>query len=154
MIRKVYMISIFIIYQGSPCGPACGQSWRILLVHLRRMCSLLLLHGSEMKWKLLSCVQLFVTPWTVACLAPLSMGILQARILEWVAMPSSRETSQSRDQTQVSHISGRFFANWAMGKPKNTGVGRLSLLQGVFLTQKLNQGLLLCRWILTNWALG
>ena len=32
-----------------------------------------------------SCVRLFATPWTVACQAPLSMGILQARILEWVA---------------------------------------------------------------------
>ena len=31
-------------------------------------------------------VQLFVTPWTVACQAPLSMGILQARILEWVTI--------------------------------------------------------------------
>ena len=41
------------------------------------------------------------TPWTVACQAPLSMGILQARIMEWVAMPSSRGFSQSRDQTQV-----------------------------------------------------
>ena len=38
----------------------------------------------------LSRVQLFVTTWTVAHQAPLSMGILQARILEWVAMPSSR----------------------------------------------------------------
>ena len=37
----------------------------------------------------LSCVQLFVTPWSVACQVPLSMGILQAGILEWVAMPSS-----------------------------------------------------------------
>ena len=43
--------------------------------------------------KLLSLVQLFVTLWTVARLASLSMGILQARILEWVAMPSSREPS-------------------------------------------------------------
>jgi len=33
----------------------------------------------------------------VALQAPLSMGILQARILEWVAMPSSRESSQPRD---------------------------------------------------------
>ena len=54
-------------------------------------------------------VQLFVTPWTVACQAPLSMGILQARILEWIAMPSSRGSSQSRDQTQVSHIAGGIF---------------------------------------------
>ena len=36
------------------------------------------------------CCALFATPWTVALQAPLSMGILQARILEWVAMPSSR----------------------------------------------------------------
>ena len=36
-------------------------------------------------------VQLFVTPWTVAHQASLSMGVLQARILEWVAMPSSNE---------------------------------------------------------------
>ena len=40
--------------------------------------------------QLLSRVWLFVTPCTVACPAHLSMGILQARILEWVAMPSSR----------------------------------------------------------------
>ena len=43
------------------------------------------------------------TPWTVARQDPLSTGILQARILEWVAMPSSRGSSQPRDQTQVSH---------------------------------------------------
>ena len=43
---------------------------------------------------LLRRVQLFVTLWTIACQAPLSMAILQARILEWVATPSSRESSQ------------------------------------------------------------
>ena len=52
------------------------------------------------------------TLWTVARQAPLSMGILQARILEWVATPSSRGSSQPRDQTQVSHIAGRFFTIW------------------------------------------
>ena len=36
-------------------------------------------------------------------------GILQAKILEWVAIPFSRGSSQPRDQTQVSHITGRFF---------------------------------------------
>ena len=54
----------------------------------------------------LSHVQLFATPWILAHQAPLSMGILQARILEWLAMPSSRGSSQPRDQTQVSHIAG------------------------------------------------
>ena len=40
-------------------------------------------------------------------------GILQARILEWVAFPFSRGSSQSMDQIQVSHIAGRFFTSWA-----------------------------------------
>ena len=50
-----------------------------------------------------------VTPWTVAHQAPLSMGILQARILEWVAMSSPRGSPQLRDQTQVSCIAGGYF---------------------------------------------
>ena len=40
-------------------------------------------------------------------------GILLARILEWVAMPSSRESSQPRDRTEVSHIAGGCFTIWA-----------------------------------------
>ena len=41
------------------------------------------------------------------------MGILQARILAWVAMPSSRGSFQPRDWTQVSHTAGWFFTDWA-----------------------------------------
>ena len=55
---------------------------------------------------------LFATPWTVARQAPLSTGILQARILEWVAMLSSRGSSQPRDHIQVSLIAGEFFTIW------------------------------------------
>ena len=40
-------------------------------------------------------------------------GILQARILEWVAIPFSRASSQARNRTQVSLIAGRFFTDWA-----------------------------------------
>ena len=40
-------------------------------------------------------------------------GILQARILKWVAFPFSRGSSQPRDWSQVSHIAGRFFTSWA-----------------------------------------
>ena len=69
-------------------------------------------------------------------------------ILEWVAMPSCRESSQPRPRTQVSHIAVRFFTSWTTGKSKNTGVGSLSLLQGNFLIQELNLGLLQCRQIL------
>ena len=42
--------------------------------------------------------------------------ILQGRILEWVAFPFPRGSSQSRDWTQVSLILGRFFTNWAVWK--------------------------------------
>ena len=47
-------------------------------------------------------VQFFVTLWTVAHQAPLSMGILQARILEWVAIPFSRGSPEPRDQDHIS----------------------------------------------------
>ena len=40
-------------------------------------------------------------------------GILQARILEWVAIPLSRESSQPMNQIQVSHNAGGFFTSWA-----------------------------------------
>ena len=38
-------------------------------------------------------------------------GILQARILEWIAVPFSKGSSQLRDRTQASHIAGRFFTS-------------------------------------------
>ena len=65
----------------------------------------------------ISCAVCLVTPlYSTLCdpmdrthWAPLSMGILQARILEWVVMPSSRGSSQPRDQTHVSCITGGFF---------------------------------------------
>ena len=58
--------------------------------------------------QLLSCfirVQLLATLQTVARQALLSMGILQAAILEWVAISSSRGSSLSRDRTRVSYVS-------------------------------------------------
>ena len=75
-------------------------------------------------------------------------GILQAWIPQWVAFPFSRGSFQPWDPTQISHIAGRFFTTELQGKPKNTGMGSLSLLQRVFPTQKPNQGLLHCRRIL------
>ena len=41
-------------------------------------------------------------------------GILQARILEWIAFPFSKGPSQPRDRTQVSHIAGKFFTSWTI----------------------------------------
>ena len=56
-------------------------------------------------------------PWTIACQAPLSMGILQARIVERVAMPSSRESSQPRDWTLVSSLQADSLPPEPPGKP-------------------------------------
>ena len=75
------------------------------------------------------------------------LGILQARILEWVAIPFSRGSSQSSDRTQVSRIAGVLPAE-PQGKPKNIGVGSLSLFQGIFSTRGSNPGLPHCRRIL------
>ena len=63
---------------------------------------------------------LFETPWTVAHQASLSTGILQARILEWVALPSSRESSQPRDWTQVFCTGDKFFIIWATREAHKT----------------------------------
>ena len=52
-------------------------------------------------------VQLFTTTWTVAHQAPLSMEF--SRILEWVAIPFSRQSSRLRDRTHISFIAGRVF---------------------------------------------
>ena len=54
-------------------------------------------------------VLLFVTPRSVAHQAPLSMGILQARILEWVASSSSRGSSEPTARTELSCFAGGFF---------------------------------------------
>ena len=64
--------------------------------------------------KLLCCVRLFATPRTVCSPQGFSVhGILQARILEWIAISFSRGSSQSRNQTRVSCIAGRRFNLWA-----------------------------------------
>ena len=82
------------------------------------------------------------------CMGHIVHGILQARILESVAFPFFRGSSQPRDQTQVSCIAGGLLPAESQGKPKNTGVGSLSLLQWIFPTQESNWGLLHFRQIL------
>ena len=75
-------------------------------------------------------------------------GILQTRILEWVDFSFSRRSSQPRDQTTSPTLQADSWPAEPQGKPKNTGMGSLSLLQWIVPTQESNQGLLHCRWIL------
>ena len=62
------------------------------------------------------------------------LRILQARILEWVAVSFFRESSQPRDRTRSPTLQAKSLPSEPPGQPKNTGVGSLSLLQGIFLT--------------------
>ena len=69
--------------------------------------SWLSLHYERVKVKLLSHVWLFVTPWTVAYQASLSMGFSSQEYWSGLPFSSPGESSQSRDQTQISHSAGR-----------------------------------------------
>ena len=84
------------------------------------------------------------------CRSPCSSvhGALQARILEWVAVPSSRGSSQPSNWTRSATLHVDSLSSEPPGKPKNTGTGSLSLLQGIFPSQESNWGLLHCRQIL------
>ena len=66
-----------------------------------------------------------MTPWTVAQPGSPILGILQARILEWVAIPFSRVSSWPRDRTQASCTVDGFFTIWTthMGSPIDYKVG-------------------------------
>ena len=98
-------------------------------------------------------------------------GIFQAGVRSGLPFPSPGESSRPTDRTRVSHIAGRCFTVWATSvcvswsvvsnslRPhglyspwnslgQNTGVGSLSLLQGIFPTLGSNPGLLHCRRIL------
>ena len=89
------------------------------------------------------------TPWTVACQASLSMGIFQARIMEWVAMPSSREIFPSQGSNP-----GLSHRRWILYHLSYQGNSRIlewvayPFFRGIFPTQELNQGFLHCRHIL------
>ena len=75
-------------------------------------------------------------------------GILQARILEWVAVPSSTDLPNPRIEPRSPTLQADSLLSEPLRKPKNSGVGSLSLLQGIFLTQESNLAFLHCRWIL------
>ena len=84
----------------------------------------------------LSPVQLFMTPWTTVHQAPPSMRILQARKLECVAVPSSRDIHNPGIKPRSPALQADSLPSEPPGKPKNTGVGSLTLLQGIFPTQE------------------
>ena len=63
-------------------------------------------------------------------------GILQARILEWVAFPFSRGSSQPRDQTEVSWITGGFFTSWVT---RESQVAAWAQIKTEFMNQRVKK---------------
>ena len=96
-------------------------------------------------------VKVKVAQWCLTLCDPMDYtvhGLPKARILECVAFPFSRGSSQPRIKPRSSALQVDSLPAKLQGKPKNTGVGSLSLLQGVFSTQGLNLGLPCYRKIL------
>ena len=75
-------------------------------------------------------------------------GILQARILDCRPFPFPGDLPNPGIEPRSPALQADTLPAEPQGKPKNTGVGSLSLLQQIFATQELNQGFLHCRWIL------
>ena len=109
-----------------------------------------------------------VAPWTAAHqTTPLSMGFPRQGYWSGLLFSSQGDLPDPGIKPASPALAGRFFTTESLGKPlkerrcavlshsfmsdslpMNTGVGSLSLLQGIFLTQKSNRGLLHCRWII------
>ena len=106
-------------------------------------------HTDDVCAQSLSHVQLFSI---MDCSPPGSPvhGILQARILEWVAISFSGGSSPPRNRTwglwHCEKWKWKSFSHvWLFATPWTIGVGNLSLLQGIFPTQGSNPGLPYCR---------
>ena len=99
---------------------------------------------------LLNCfshVQLFATPWTVAFQAPLSLGFSRQEYWSGLSCPPPGDFPNPGIEPRSPTLQADSLPTEPPGKPKNTGVGSLSLLQGLFLTQESNWGILHCRKI-------
>ena len=103
--RSLCPIYLKVRFSGYKIFDSCFHSLSIWNVFPYFPLSQELLWSVSQSVSCFSCVRLFATLWTVACQGPLSMGILQARILEWVVISSCRGSSQPRDQTLMSCVS-------------------------------------------------
>ena len=80
------------------------------------------------------------------------MGIFQARILEWVAIPFSGDLPNPGIEPKFPALQADSLPSEPTGKPKHTGVGSLSLLQGIFPNQELNPVSSIAGRFFTSWA--
>ena len=100
-----------------------------------------------------SCVWLFGIPWTVACQAPLSMGFSRQEYWSGFPFPPPGDLPHPGIEPRSPTLQVDSLPAEPQGKPKNTRVGSLSLLQGIFLTQESNWIPCIAGGFLTNWAI-
>ena len=100
------------------------------------------------KVKSLSRVRLVATLWTVALQAPPSTGFSRQEYWSGLPFSSIGDLPNPGIEPRSPSLQVDSLPTEPQGKPKNTGVGSLSLLQRIFLTQELNHSLLNCRQIL------
>ena len=98
--------------------------------------------------KSLSHVQLFATPWTVAHQAPLSTEFSRPEYWSGLPCPPPGDLPNPGIKSRSPALKVDSLPSEPPRKPKNTGMGSLTLLKGIFPTQESNQGLVHCRWIL------
>ena len=89
---------------------------------------------------LLNHIRLFETPWTVAHQGPLSMGFSRQESWSGWPCPPPGDLPKPGIEPRSSSLQADSLPSEPPGKPMNTGVGSLSLLQGFFPTQESNQG--------------
>ena len=100
------------------------------------------------KHESLSHVRLSATPWTVAHQAPQCMGFSRPEYWSGLSFPPPGNLPNPETKPVSPALQADSLPAEPPGKSKNTGVGSLSLFQGIFLTQESNQGLLHCKRIL------
>ena len=104
--------------------------------------------GSEVKWKSLSCVQLFASPWFIQ-----SMEFSRPECWSWQPFTSPGDLPNPEIKPRSPALQADSLPAEPQWKLRNTGVGSLSLLQGIFLTQESNRGFCIAGGFFTNWAM-
>ena len=109
-LTRLWRLSKYKIFR---VGWQTGDPWKSCGLSPKAFCwqNAFLFWGDWKVWKCYSCLTL-CDPVDYCPPGSSVHGIPQARIVEWVAIPFFRGSSQHRDQTQVSCIAGRFFTVW------------------------------------------
>ena len=117
-------------------------AWRATVHGVAKSCTTEHLNNSNnsWKWKSLSRVRLFATPRTIQ-----SMESSRPEHWSGLPFPSPRNLPNPGIKLRSPTLQVDSLPSEPQGKPKNTGVGSLSLLQQIFLTQESNRSLLHCR---------